>query len=104
VLFVGLPLARRQTVRALIAGNPDATAPALYRFTDRGFEERECPVEVSIGWSAVTEVLETETALLLFVGRTKAYIVPRHALQEAGQLDRVRALLRDRLGARARLA
>jgi hypothetical protein len=103
MLFLGLPSATRQTVRFLTKRNPTATAPQLYRFTETGFEERECPVEVSIAWSAITDAVETKAVLLLFTGRTTAYIVPRRALMAAVQLEAVRALLRDRLGARAHL-
>jgi hypothetical protein len=103
ILFVGLPLSTRQTVRFLTKGNPAATAPQLYRFTETGFEERECPVEVSIAWSAIADAVETKTLLLLFIGRTTAYIVPRRTLVAAGQMDAVRGLLRERLGERARL-
>jgi hypothetical protein len=103
MLFVGLPLSTRQTVRFLTKGNPAATAPQLYRFTETGFEERECPVEVSIAWSAIVDAVETETLLLLFIGRTTVYIVPRRTLVAAGQVEAVRGLLRERLGDRARL-
>jgi hypothetical protein len=89
MLFLGLPLATRRTVRFLTKGNPAATAPQLYRFTETGFEERECPVEVSIAWSAITDAVETKTLLLLFTGRTMAYIVPQRALVSAGQLEAV---------------
>jgi hypothetical protein len=103
ILFVGLPLSTRQSVRFLTKNNPAATAPQLYRFTESGFEERECPVEVSIAWSAMTDAVETKSVLLLFTGRTTAYIVPRRTLVAAGQLEAVRGLLRERLGERARL-
>jgi YcxB-like protein len=103
MLFVGLPLSTRQTVRFLTKGNPAATAPQLYRFTETGFEERECPVEVSIAWSAIADAVETETLLLLFIGRTTAYIMPRRTLVAAGQVEAVRGLLRGQLGDRARL-
>jgi len=103
MLFLGLPMATRRTVRTLAKGNPPATAPQLYRFTETGFEERDCPVEVSVAWSAITEALETKTVLLLFTGLTSAFIVPRRALVAAGQLEAVRGLLRERLGGRARL-
>jgi hypothetical protein len=103
MLFLGLPLATRRTVRSLAKGNPAATSPQLYRFTDTGFEERECPVEVSIAWPAITDAVETKALLLLFTGRTTAYIVPRRALVSAGELEAVRALLRERLGERAHL-
>ncbi len=57
--LVGLPIARRETVRSMVKGNPDATAPTLYRFTAEGFEERECPVEVTIKWGSIQEALWT---------------------------------------------
>lgn len=103
MLFLGLPMATRRTVRTLTKGNPPATAPQLYRFTETGFEERECPVDVSIAWSAIADAVETKTLLLLFIGRTTAYIVPRRTLVAAGQMEAVRGLLRERLGERARL-
>jgi hypothetical protein len=103
VVFLGLPVATRRTVRSVTRGNPAMTAPQLYRFTEDGFEERECPVEISIRWSAVTDAVETDSVLLLFTGRTAAFIVPRRALAAAGQLEAVRRLLRERLGERARL-
>jgi hypothetical protein len=103
ILFFGLPRATRQSVRFLIKTNPAATAPQLYRFTESGFEERECPVEVGIAWSAITEAVETKSVLLLFIGRVTAYIVPRRTLVAAGQMEAVRGLLRERLGERARL-
>ena len=99
LVFVSLPIARRETVRSMVKGNPDATAPTLYRFTAEGFEERECPVEVTIKWGSIQEALWTETALLLFIGRTKAYIVPRDALVAAGKFDAIRELLGEHLGA-----
>jgi hypothetical protein len=102
-MLLALPFAARWAARSVIKGNPAATAPQLYRFTDAGFEERECPVEVSIAWSAITDAVETPSVLLLFTGRTSAFIVPERALVEAGQAEAVRALLRDRLGKRAHL-
>lgn len=104
MLFVGLPLGIRRTVRIVARDNPAATAPQLYRFTESGFEERECPVEVSVGWSAITDAVETKNLLLLFTGRTSAYIVPLRALAAAGQVEAVRGKLREKLGDRARLA
>jgi hypothetical protein len=103
ILFVGLPLSTRQSVRFLTKSNPAATAPQLYRFTESGFEEREGPVEVSIAWSGMTDAVETRSVLLLFTGRTAAHIVPRRNLVAAGQMEAVRRLLQERLGERARL-
>lgn len=103
ILFLGIPLATTRTVRSVTRGNPAATAPQLYRFTEDGFEERECPVEVSVRWSAMTDAVETRSVILLFTGRTAAYIVPQRALVAAGQLEAVRRLLRDKLGERAHL-
>jgi hypothetical protein len=103
ILFVGLPLSTRQAVRFSTKNNPAATAPQLYRFTESGFEERECPVEIRVAWSAITDAVEAKSVLLLFIGRTTAYIVPRRTLVDAGQMEAVRGLLRERLGERARL-
>jgi hypothetical protein len=103
VFFLGLPIAARRTARSLIKCNPASTAPQLYRFSETGFEESECPVEVRISWSAVADAVETESVILLFTGRTSAYIVPRRDLAAAGQLEAVRALLRESLGRRAHL-
>lgn len=103
MLFLGLPLMTRRTARFVTKVNPAATAPQLYRFTEAGFEERECPVEVSIAWPAMTDALETDSLLLLFTGRTTAYLVPQRALAAAGQQEAVRALLRKHLGDRARI-
>jgi hypothetical protein len=103
IFFVGLPSVTRQSARFVARNNPAATAPQLYRFTENGFEERECPVEVSMAWSAITDAVETESVLLLFTGRTAGYIVPRRSLVAAGQMEAVRGLLRERLGDRARL-
>jgi hypothetical protein len=103
VFFLGLPIAARRTARSLIKGNPASTAPQLYRFSETGFEESECPVEVRIPWSAIADAVETESVILLFTGRTSAYIVPRRALADAGKLEAVRALLRGSLGNRAHL-
>ncbi|MFL5496811.1 MAG: YcxB family protein [Gemmatimonadales bacterium] len=103
LLLFGGPLATRRTARLLARSNPASTTPQLYRFTETGFEERECPVEASIAWSAMTDAVETKTLLLLFTGRTTAHIVPRRAIVAAGQLEAVRALLREHLGERAHL-
>ncbi len=102
ILFVGLPLGIRRTVKIVARDNPAATASQLYRFTESGFEERECPVEVSVAWSAVTDAVETKNLLLLFTGRTSAYIVPLRALAAAGQVEAVRGMLWEKLGDRAR--
>jgi hypothetical protein len=102
-MVLTLPFAARWAARSVIKGNPAATAPQLYRFTEAGFEERECPVEVSVAWSAITDAVETPSVLLLFTGRSSAFIVPARALAEAGQAGAVRALLRERLGDRAHL-
>jgi len=103
ILFLGIPLATKQTVHSVTKGNPAATAPQLYRFTEDGFEERECPVEISMRWSAISDAVETGSVILLFTGRTSAYIVPRRALVAGGQLEAVRRLLRRQLGERAHL-
>lgn len=103
LILLALPFAARWAARSVTKGNPATTAPVLYRFTEVGFEERECPVEVNVTWSAITDAVETKSVLILFTGRTSGFIVPERALVAAGQAEAVRALLRDRLGARAHL-
>ena len=104
VLFVGLPLGARSTIRSWRKANPAVAAPDLYRFTETGFETRGGPIEVSIAWPAVTEALETEKVLLLFIGHTMAYPVPRAAIVAAGRLEAVRGILREHLGERAAIS
>jgi hypothetical protein len=102
-LFVGLPAATRYSLRAWRKANPELGAPQLYRFTATGFELRGGPSEVNIAWASIADARETDAVLILFTGRTMGQVLPRGAIEAAGQLDAVRALLRERLGERAHL-
>ncbi len=102
-LFVGLPSAARYNLRAWRKANPELGAAQLYRFTEAGVEVREGPSEVTIAWPRIAEAQETDVVLILFTGGTMGQVLPRGAMEAAGQLDAVRALLRDRLGDRAHL-
>jgi hypothetical protein len=102
-LFVGLPSGARYSLRAWWKANPELGSPQLYRFTETGFELRGGPSEVTIAWASIAEARETDAVLILFTGRTMGQVLPRGAIEAAGQLDAVRALLRERLGERAHL-
>ncbi len=102
-LFFGVPIATRYSLRAWRNANPELGAPQRYRFTDTGFEPREGPSEVTIAWASIVEARETDAVLLLFTGRTMSQVLSRVSMEDAGQMEAVRALLRDRLGERAHL-
>jgi len=102
-LFVGLPAGIRHSLRAWRKANPELGSPQLYRFTETGFELRGGPSEVNIAWTSIVEARETDAVLILFTGRTMGQVLSRGAIEAAGQLDAVRALLRERLGGRAHL-
>jgi hypothetical protein len=102
-LFVGLPAGARHNLRAWRKANPELASPQLYRFTENGFELRGGPSEVNIAWASIAEARETDAVLILFTGRTMGQVLPRGAIEAAGRLDAVRALLRERLGERAHL-
>ncbi len=103
LLFVGLPLGNRLGLRRFLRSNPEFGVDQLYRFTDHGLEVRGGPREITIAWPAMVEALETKSAFFLFTGPTMAEIVPRGPFVAAGRLEAVREVLRERLGARARL-
>ena len=102
-LFVGLPAGVWHSLRAWRKANPELGDPQLYRFTETGFELRGGPSEVTIAWASIAEARETDALLLLFTGRTMGQVLPRGAIEAAGQLEALRALLRERLGERAHL-
>jgi len=97
------PLTLRLNLRSFVRTNPELGAPQLYRFTATGVELRGGPADVSIAWPNITEAVETTAVFLLFTGRTMAHVVPRGAIEAAGQLEAVQELLRERLGGRAHL-
>jgi hypothetical protein len=102
-LFVGLPSGTRYSLQAWRKANPELGSPQLYRFSEAGFELRGGPSEVNIAWASIAEARETDAVLILFTGRTVGQVLSRGAIEAAGQLDAVRALLRERLGERAHL-
>jgi hypothetical protein len=102
-LFVGIPAGTRHNLRAWRKANPELGSPQIYRFTEKGFELRGGPSEVNIAWADIAEAREAGAVLILFTGRTMGQVLPGGAIEAAGQLDAVRALLRERLEGRAHL-
>ena len=57
----------------------------------------------TIAWQDVGCVVETRRALVIVLGGTKGLGLPRRIFQNPGQLEDTRALLREKLGARAKV-
>ncbi len=79
-------------------------APTMrYRFSP---EALEISSEVRSGWlpwEAVSEAFETKKSFLLFLSPGEHYVVPKRCVPCADNIDRLRDLLREQIGTKAKL-
>jgi hypothetical protein len=71
-------------------------------FADEGIGARGALGEVRLNWEACTSAIELRETFVLTVG-LEQWMLPRASFPP-GDVERFRALLRDRLGDRAKLA
>ncbi len=74
-----------------------------YHFCPSGLEANSATASGWVAWDDLWEALETEASLLLFVSPGHHYLIPKRFFHGPGELHSVRELLRQQLGARAKL-
>lgn len=107
VVFLALWLARPHIGRWQLARhrarNPTLVGTHTFTLSREGVRLETPNASVNIEWSGIVRAQETADLFLLYFARDLAYFIPRRAVREADEAP-LRALLAERLGARARPA
>lgn len=77
--------------------------PTSYTFDDEGFQYQSSLSQSRTSWTAVNRAMETRRSFLLVYANTCFLIIPKRCLP-AGASEPFRAMLRNSLGAKARVA
>ncbi len=72
-------------------------ASLIYRFSEDFFSQQSSLQNVTLAYSAVTDLMESEQVLLLYTGRNRAYILDKQAISPA-LLEPFRQLLQQKTG------
>ena len=83
-------------------GAPHA-ATMRYRFSPTALEIGSKIRAGRLPWQAISEAFETKKGFLLFLSPGEHYIVPKRCFPKAGDVDRLRELLREQVASKTRL-
>jgi hypothetical protein len=103
LLFL-VPMSVRKAVEASRRADPHWAEDQVLTLGDATLELQGASTRSEVPWSQVERAVETRDVLLLYTRTGRVLYIPVRAVVEQTMLPKVRALLRSRLGARARLA
>jgi len=72
-------------------------------FTEEGSETSTSVSSGRAAWSVVHRVLETPESFLFFISNSSFSVFPKRCLQSEGQIEVLRGLIRQCVGAKAKL-
>ena len=99
LLAVG-PLATWYAAKTLPRRSPSLQGPQERVLSSDGFQVRGRGAVTSFEWSAIQRAVETKRTFLFFFNQKQAHYLPKRAIPTSADLEQVRTLLRERLGAR----
>jgi hypothetical protein len=102
-MFVLVPLAIRRGVRRTYRSNPNVQRETTYQFTPQSIVSSNAVSRSEVKWEALVEVLETKKDFLFFLSKQSAYAIPKTAIPSPDDRRRLRRLVLDNAGDRAKL-
>lgn len=101
--LLGMPMMVRAGVRAVRKADPAWNEEQTVEMDDGAIRLLSASARVDIAWDDVQAAAESPDVLLVQFRPGRVFYIPTQAAASQGMLDRLRQLLRDKLGARARL-
>jgi hypothetical protein len=89
--------------RRIARGDTAFRDPMRFAFSNSGIDVAGSTFTGHRDWEGISRAAETRRLYLLFVSPRVVYIVPKHAFADEAQRAAFVALVRDRLGKRAKL-
>ena len=101
--LVGRPIAYRMMAARALRTAPAQVEPRTVTLADDAIHLESEGRSGILEWKQVEGAVETRHALVLVIGGTKGLGLPKRIFENDAQLSDLRALLREKLGARARV-
>lgn len=101
--LIGIPLIVRAGVLAVRKADPAWNEEQVVSIDETGFRLASASAQIDIAWSEVRRAAESPAVFLVYFGTGRVFFIPSHVVSAHGVLPALRALLRDKLGERARL-
>jgi hypothetical protein len=102
-LLAGIPMMVRAGVRAVRKAYPEWAEEQEASLDQSGIRLTSPSGTTDIAWDDVQAAAESRDVFLVQFGPGRVFFIPRHVAASQGMLDPLRQVLRERLGARARL-
>jgi len=102
-MVVFLPLVHALNVWSYRRRNRSVAGKHIVTLADEGIAVKGESFETRLKWDAILKASETKEFFLLYIAPRWAHFIPKVAVGPAVNLNAVRSLLQDKLGARSRL-
>jgi hypothetical protein len=102
-LLAGIPMMVRAGVRAVRKAYPEWAEEQTVTLDQSGIRLASPSGTTDVAWDDVQAAAEARDAFLVQFGPGRVFFIPRHVASSQGMIDPLRQVLRERLGARARL-
>lgn len=102
-LLAGIPMMVRSGVKAIREAYPAWAEEQVVTMDQSGIRLTSPSGTTDIAWDDVQAAIEARDVFLVQFGPGRVFFIPRHVPSSQHMMDPLRQLLRDRLGARARL-
>lgn len=104
LLAAMLPFTVWYTARRQMRSSSELAKPHVFRFDSDGFDVESAFSTGRCRWEALFEARELKELLLLYRSKDVFHLLPKRAFGSEDELGAMRALLREKLGDRARTA
>ena len=102
-MFVVMPLLQMFQIWEARRSNPKIFGIRTQSFTPEGFSASSDGFNTSFKWDAIPKAIETKDFFLIYISSRSAHITPKPRLTEPGDLEKLRAVLKNYLNERAQL-
>jgi hypothetical protein len=98
-----LPLCHALNVWQRRRNNASLQGVLTWTFGTEGFESHGGTFDVRLRWDGINRVVETKDFLLVYIAASTAHFVPKTCAATPQDLGKARAIIKQAIGARARL-
>jgi hypothetical protein len=102
-ILIGLPCMIYLSSRTAFRRLSQAQRSVRYVFTESAIETVNGVASSTVSWAAIQKVVETSAAFYLSSQKNLYQIVPKRSFKADGDLDRLRALAKEKLGSKAQV-
>jgi YcxB-like protein len=74
-----------------------------YLFSSDGYDVLDEKSSSHISWDSILKVVETNHSFNLFFHKAMFHVVPKRCIEQQGDVDRLRSILKQNLGNKAKL-